>query len=324
MSVSVTLVPTHSPSHIAAASAGIGSTCPTPAGRRRAGKRRWRFPARRRASASPCRPRSSPARLRPPASASSRRGRASISSCGCARAKSVGRRLRRVDAERVLGDVAAVRPTPGRVRPAGSRRSLHHRRDRVHHVVVPRPAGEREATGARQLAVEATGRGSARRAAPPTGSTSTGRRSRRRRSRSPPAPAPRRPPSSIAGSVGERPPVADERVLVAVGARRGRRPTDHGARRARAAVLGRAHDDRRRHVDVVVGVHVLRVRQADHPVASATVCGSPRRVLACRDPRRRVVGGDRAEPRPQLADRDAGVPPASTRRRARIAVSNIG
>ena len=56
----------------------------------------------------------------------------------------------RVHAERVLGHVAAVRPhQPAR------RRSLaqlgHDRRDRVHRVVVPRAATEREAAGPRPL-----------------------------------------------------------------------------------------------------------------------------------------------------------------------------
>src|SRR4051812_25303432 len=32
---------------------------------------------------------------------------------------------------------------------------LHHRRDRVHHVVVPRPPGKRKATGSCELAIEA-------------------------------------------------------------------------------------------------------------------------------------------------------------------------
>ena len=54
-------------------------------------------------------------------------------------------------------------------------------------------------------------------------------------------------------------------MLVAVGARMDKHPTV--ARHAQGLCLfGAAHDERGAHVDVVVRVHVLRVREADHAV----------------------------------------------------------
>ena len=86
-----------------------------------------------------------------------------------------GRRPGRVDAEGVLGHEPAV----GRAQADGAGvrpQALDHGGDRVHHVVVPRTAGEAQPAGDRERPVERRARARARRSAPRTGSTSRGRR----------------------------------------------------------------------------------------------------------------------------------------------------
>ena len=227
----------------------------------------------------------------------------------------------RVDAERVLRGVAAVGPhQPALPGPLAQVRD--HGRDRVHHVVVPRPAGKAQPAGAGELRVDVEAERRALRAAPPRGSRSRGRprrrrRSRRRRGRAQPH---RRP-----GSPGCRRTSTGSTRTGARGSRlpRAGRPSDRGARRWSLGPPGGADDDRGRHVDVVVRVHRLRVGPADHPVA-------------------RRDGGDLAAVRPSRGATRTGCRPppsrtATTARRcapawssgqrpaaARIAVSNIG
>ena len=108
---------------------------------RRAGRPRQRATARS-CHARPCSSRSSPGRrLRP-----RRLGAGHESTCACKRAAVAAdelRRSRRIDADRVLRHVSAVR-TDQSERPAALAQLLHHRRDRVRRIAVARPAEVRQ------------------------------------------------------------------------------------------------------------------------------------------------------------------------------------
>ena len=121
-----------------------------------------------------------------------------------------------------------------------------------------------------------------------------------RRCPCPPRRARPRPVAAIAGDCRERPPFGDEPVVVGLG--RGVQEHDPvvgdagGARR-----FVRAEQHRRALVDVDVGAHALRVREAHGPVVGRDRADLLGRVRDAR-PRVRVPGRDRGEPRPQLAD----------------------
>ena len=166
------------------------STGPTPGGRRRAGRSRSPAPG---APSRPCMTVYASIVAGPAASsplASSRRGEGVdlVLRVGVAEAARPAARCRR---RRTRASWRSRRwPTRGPSRPAAGAGRCTTVAMACIDVVVPRTAGERQAAGAGQLAVESTGRATGRRAARPTGSTSRGRRwrcrrCRRRRARAP-------------------------------------------------------------------------------------------------------------------------------------------
>ena len=170
-----------------------------------------------------------------------------------------------VDAERVLGGVAAV----GGAQPEGVRvvaEDAGHGGDAVHRVVVPRAAGEAHAAGDGELALEVEAELARPRSARRTGSTSRGRRG---------------PSSSVLGA-GQLERAAARRARMAGDECRSARldtyqwswapvPAWGNTQRSRgdaqrAGRLDRAEDEPGALLDVVVRVHELRVREADHAV----------------------------------------------------------
>ena len=102
------------------------------------------------------------------------------------------------------------------------------------------------------------------------------------------------------GRLGQGPAIRHVRVLVAVGAGVREHPAVLG-HAERPGLVDRAHDERRGLVDIVVGVHVLRVGEPDHPVLRGGRADLLRRP-GLPGPGVGVRGGDLREPRPQLAD----------------------
>ena len=178
-------------------------------------------------------------------------------------AESVDRRVGGVDAERVLGRVAAIRPDQrpfiGSVAHVGDDGG-----DGVHHVVVPRAAGERQTTRAGQLTVEAEAQrcGAELHRGGETGvqvddadvvDADSGQ-------------VEGGPTAGADGRcVGKVPAFRDERVLMTIGARMDKHPTVAGDAQL-GRLGGRAHDQGGTLIDVVVRVHQLRIWEPDHPV----------------------------------------------------------
>ena len=205
-----------------------------------------------------------------------------------------------VDAEGVLGDEAAVGGDEAHragILPQASR----HGGDRVHDVVVPRPAREREPAGDRQGPVGARAPAPWPRSAPPTGSRSRGRCGRGRPRRRRPAPRAARPGQAH----GRR--RAEVVALARRGSGRGRpcrcagTPSDRG-HAERLGPLGGAEDHGRALLHGVVRVHPLRVREPDHPVVRAGGADLLGRV-GLLDPGVRVGARHLAEAGPELGHR---------------------
>ena len=140
----------------------------------------------------------------------------------------------------------------------------HRGGDGVHHVVVPGASSEWQATGAGELAVK--------REPQRLGAQLNSRREAAIEIDdvdvvdSHAGELERQATAEFDGrSLGEAVTVRHEAVLVAIGARMDEHPTV--ARHAqRLRLFGAAHNERCAHVDIVVRVHVLRVREADHAI----------------------------------------------------------